>query len=83
VVDLPYEVGIERLIDLFTNEVLPLNGLLSRPLLDQSSIGVDLQMMLNHLPRDRGHLRRLTGKHVDINPEEGDEREFRFAVQIT
>jgi hypothetical protein len=40
-------------------------------------------MVLNHLSRDLRHLRRLPGKHIDISPEEGDEREFLFAVQIT
>jgi hypothetical protein len=25
----------------------------------------------------------LPGKHIDVSPEEGDEREFLFAVQIT
>jgi hypothetical protein len=40
-------------------------------------------MVLNHLPRDPGHLRWLSGKHVDISLEEGDEREFLFGVQIT
>jgi hypothetical protein len=40
-------------------------------------------MVLNHLPRDPEHLRWLPGKHIDISPEHGDEREFLFAVQIT
>jgi hypothetical protein len=40
-------------------------------------------MVLNHLSRDPRHLRRLPGKHVDINSEKGDEREFLFAVEIT
>jgi hypothetical protein len=82
-VDLPYEASVEQLFDLFTDEVLLLNGLLSRPLLDRSSVRVDLQMMLNHLPRDPRHLRWLSGKHIDISLEEGDEREFLFVVQIT
>jgi hypothetical protein len=82
VVDLPYEASVEQLFDLFMDEVLPLNRLLLGPLLDRSSIGVDLQMMLNHLPRDPRHLRWLPGKHIDISPEEGDEHEFLFAVQI-
>jgi hypothetical protein len=56
VVDLPYEASIEHLLDFFTNEVLPLNGLLLRLLLHQPGIGVDLHMVLNHLPRDLGHL---------------------------
>jgi hypothetical protein len=51
--------------------------------LDRSGVGVDLQMVLNHLPRDPGHLRWLPCKHICVSPEEGDEREFLFAVQIT
>jgi hypothetical protein len=81
--DLPYEAGVEQLFDLFTDEVLPLNRLLSGPRLERSGVGVDLQMLLNHLPRDPRHLRWLPGKHIDIIPEEGDEREFLFAIQIT
>jgi hypothetical protein len=76
VVDLPYEANVEKLFDLFTDDVLPLNGLLPGPLLDRSGVGVDLQMVLRHL-------RWLLGKHIDISLEEGDEREFLFAVQIT
>jgi hypothetical protein len=83
VVDLPYEAIVEQLFDFFTNKVLPLNGLLPGPLLDRSGVGVDLQMVLNHLPRDPKHLRRLPGKHIDISPEEGDEHEFLFVIQIT
>jgi hypothetical protein len=56
VVNLPDKVGIEQLFDLFTNEVLPLNGLLLGLLLDWSGVGVDLQMMLNYLPMHLGHL---------------------------
>jgi hypothetical protein len=37
-------------------------------------------MVLNHLPGDPRHLRRC--KNVDICPEEGDEREFLFLLQI-
>jgi hypothetical protein len=38
--------------------------------------------VLNHLPGDPRHLRRLLGKHIYIGPEEGDECEFLFAIQI-
>jgi hypothetical protein len=83
VMDLSYEASVEQRFDFLTDKVLSLNRLLLRPLLDRSSIGVDLQMVLNHLPRDPRHLQRLPSKHVDIIPEEGDEREFIFVVQIT
>jgi hypothetical protein len=83
VVDLPYDDSVEQLLDFFTDGVLLLNELLSRPLLDWSGVGVNLQMALNHLHRDPRHLRWLPGKHVDISLEDGDEREFLFAVQIT
>jgi hypothetical protein len=56
VVDLPYEASVEQLLDFFTDEVLPLNGLLLGSLLDRSGVGVDLQMVLNHLPTDPRHL---------------------------
>jgi hypothetical protein len=72
VVHLLYEASVEQLLNFFMDEVLPLNGLLPGPLLDWSGVRVNLQMVLNHLPRDPRHLRWLPGKHVDISLEEGD-----------
>jgi hypothetical protein len=43
---------------------------------------VDLQMVLDHLPRDPRHLRRFPCEYVGICLEEGDEREFLFFLQI-
>jgi hypothetical protein len=80
VVDLPYEASTEQLLDFFTDEVLPLSGLLLGLLLHRPGVGVDLQMVLNHLPRDPGHLWRLPGKHVNIISEEGDESELLFVT---
>jgi hypothetical protein len=54
--DLSYEASVEQPFDFFTDEVSPLNGLLLGLLLDRSGIEVDLQIMLNHLPRDLAHL---------------------------
>jgi hypothetical protein len=82
VVDLPDEASVKQLFNLFSDKVLSLYGLLPGLLLDRSGIGVDLQMVLNHLPGDPRHLRLLPGKHVYISSDEGDEREFLFAVQI-
>jgi hypothetical protein len=82
VVDLPDEAGVEQLLDLFTNEVLLLNGLLLGLLLDRSGIKVDLQMVLNHVLGEPRHLWQLPGKHVNISPEEDDEHEFLFTIQI-
>jgi hypothetical protein len=56
VVDLPDESGVVQLLDFFMDEVLSLNRLLSGLLLHQHGIRIDLQMVLNHLPRDPGHL---------------------------
>jgi hypothetical protein len=82
VVDLPDKADVKQLFDLSTDEVLPLNGLLLRLLLDRSGVKVDLQIMLNHLPRDLEYLGWLPGKHVNVSPEEDDEREFLFVVQV-
>jgi hypothetical protein len=54
VVDLFDETSLQQLADLFTDEVLPLDGLLAWLLLHQPSVGVDLQMVLNHLLGDPG-----------------------------
>jgi hypothetical protein len=83
VVDLPDEASIKQLLNLLSDKILPLNGLLLGLLLDWPGVRVDLQMVLNHLPGDPRHLRRLPGKHVHISPKEGDEREFLFVVQIS
>jgi hypothetical protein len=56
VMDFLYEVDIKQPFDLFTDEVLPLNRLLPGLLLDWSSIKVDPQVVLDHLPRDPKHL---------------------------
>jgi hypothetical protein len=80
VVDLPDEASIKQFFNLFSDKALPLYGLLSRLLLDRSSVGVDLQMVLNHLHEDPRHLQRLLGKHVYIGPKEGNEHEFLFDV---
>jgi hypothetical protein len=82
VVDLSDEPSVEQLLDFFMDEVLPLNGFILGLLLHRPGVGVDLQMVLNHLLKDPEHLRWLLGKHIGISPEEGDEREFLFVTQI-
>jgi hypothetical protein len=54
--DLFDEAGVKQLLDLLANEVLPLNGLSLRLLTHRLGVGVDLQMVLNHLPGDLRHL---------------------------
>jgi hypothetical protein len=56
VVDLPDEANVKQLFNILSDKVLPLCGLLSGLLLDRSDVGVDLQMVLNHLPGDLKHL---------------------------
>jgi hypothetical protein len=64
------------------DEVLPLNRLSPRLLTHRFGVRVDLQMVLNHFPGDPRHLRRFLCENIDICPEEGDEREFLFLLQI-
>jgi hypothetical protein len=79
VVDLAEEAGVEQLLDLFTIEVLSLHGLLPQLLMERPHVDVNLEFVLDHLPRDPGHVRWLPGEHVDISPEESDECKFLFA----
>src|SRR6187399_2935224 len=41
----------------------------------------DSKLVLNHLPGNAGDVRWLPSKHIDIRPQEGDERAFLFAVK--
>jgi hypothetical protein len=50
------EAGVKQPFEFFTDEVLLLNELLLRLLLHRSGIGVDLQIVLDHLPMDPVHL---------------------------
>jgi hypothetical protein len=81
--DLFDEIGVQQLPNLLTDEVLLLHGLPPRLLAYRLGVRIDLQMVLNHLPRDPRHLRRLPSEHVSICPEEGDKREFLFLSQIS
>jgi hypothetical protein len=72
------EAGVQQLLDLLSDEVLPLNGLSLRLLTHRFGVRVDLQMVLDHLPGDPRHSRRLPCERVGICLEEGDEREFLF-----
>jgi len=56
VVDLLDEVSVQQFVYLFTDEVLPLHGLLPRLLAHQCSVGVDPRIVLDHFSRDPGHL---------------------------
>ena len=70
-----------KFLDLFCNELLPLQGLLSDFLLDRSGMWADIKVVLNHLPGNAGDVGCLPCKHIDICPQEGDERAFLFAVE--
>ena len=67
---------------LVANEVLPLWGLVPDLLLYGPCTGVHDKMVLDHLPGDPGHVGWFPCKHVDIRPEEGDERVFLFLPQL-
>jgi hypothetical protein len=56
VVDLSDEPSVEQLLDFFMDEVLLLNGFILGLLLHRPGVGVDLQMVLNHLLKDPEHL---------------------------
>jgi hypothetical protein len=58
------EAGVQQLSDLLSDEVLPLNGLSPRLLTHRFGVRVDLQMVLDHLPRDPWHLRRFPASVV-------------------
>ena len=81
--DLSDKSGNKELADLFPDELLTLGCLPPDLLLHWACVQEHNQVVLNHLPRDPGHVRRLPCKHVGVSPAEGDERAFLFATQVT
>ena len=75
------EAGPEKLGNFEPDDVLALQRLSAHLLSDGPRIRGYGQVVLDHLPRDPGHVGRLPCKHVRIFPEEGDEREFLFGVE--
>ena len=65
----------------FGNELLPLQGLLLNLLLDRSGMWADSKVVLDYLPGNTGDIRWLPGKHIDIRPQEGNERAFLFFIK--
>lgn len=72
---------MEELVGLSVDELLSHYRPPPHLLLDGSHIWVDHQM-INHLPGNRRHVRRFIGEHINLIPEEGDEREFLFGSTI-
>ena len=70
-----------KLLYLFGNKLMPLQGLLSNLLLDESAMWADIKVGREYLPGNTWDIRWLPGKHIDIRPQEGNERAFLFAIE--
>ena len=70
-----------KFLDFLGNELLPLQGLLSNFLLDGSGMWTDSKVLLDYLPGNTRDIRWLPGKHIDIHPQEGNERAFLFVIE--
>ena len=68
-------------VDLFRNELLPLQGLLPDFLLDRLGMWAGSKVVLDYLPRSTGDIRWLPSKHIDIRPQEGNKRAFLFVIE--
>src|SRR3954464_13460505 len=76
-----YQTRYFQFPDLFYDELLPFQSLLSDLLLDGPRMRTDSKVVLNHLPGNAGDVGSLPCKHIDIRPQEGDERVFLFVVK--
>src|SRR4051812_39920318 len=70
-----------KFLDLFYNELLPLQSLLPNLLLDGSGMWADNKVVLNYLPGNTGDFRWLPGKHIDIRLQEGNKNAFLFVIK--
>ena len=76
-----YQTRCFQFPDLFSNEILSFQSLLSDLLLDGPRMRADNKVVLNHLPGNTGDVGSLPCKHIDIRPQEGDERVFLFVIK--
>src|SRR5215216_5229198 len=76
------ETSCLKFLDLFRDELLPLQGLLPYFLLDRSGMRADNKVVLDYLPGNTGDIRWLPGKHIDIRSQEGNERAFLFSSRV-
>ena len=70
-----------KFLDLFGNKLLLLQSLLSYLLFDGPGMWADSKVVLDYLPGNTGDVRWLPSKHIDIRPQEGNERVFLFVVK--
>src|SRR6266540_2262125 len=75
------EASSEELVDFESDDILVLQRLSAHLLPDGLHIRRYGQVVLDHLPRDPGHIGWLPCKHISVCPEEGDEHEFLFRVE--
>src|SRR5215216_7380862 len=75
------ETSCLKFLDLFRDELLPLQGLLPYFLLDRSGMRADNKVVLDYLPGNTEDVRWLPGKHIDIRSQEGNERAFLFVIE--
>ena len=76
-----YQTRCLQFPDLFCDELLSFQSLLSDLLLDGPRMRTESKVVLNHLPGNTGDVGSLPCKHIDIRPQEGDERVFLFVVK--
>src|SRR3954464_10081828 len=76
-----YQTRCFQFPDLFCDELLSFQSLLSDLLLDGLRMRTDTKVVLNHLPWNARDVGSLPCKHIDIRPQEGDERVFLFVVK--
>ena len=70
-----------QLLDLLCNELLTLYCLLPNSLLDGPCVRADGKVVLNYFPGNTGDVRWLPCKHINIRPQESNERAFLFRVE--
>src|SRR4051812_17108522 len=76
-----YQTHCLQFPDFLSDKLLSFQSLLSDLLLDGPRMRTDSKVVLNQLPGNAGDVRSFPCKHIDIRPQEGDERVFLFVVK--
>ena len=74
--------GCKKPCNFYPNRLLFVASETSKLLLDRFGLAVDIQGVLDQVPRYTGHVGRFPCEHIHVAPQKHDERVFLFGIKV-